>query len=356
MEKEEESQSRVHLPNENRQLKFVLKIDKLLNVKEFRNESGSSIIKEITLQQFQSKSKSFVRSNLNKSNSLIACADEEKIQIWNLESKTSLPTLDSHSCWLYCLEKIDENRFASATRDRTIKIWATKKFVCLKELAGHHDDVSSLKSMSLNRIASGSYKEIKIWDIESGECIQTLISHSSWINCLTFLPNGNIMSCSGDTTIKVWNLERGECVNTFTGHSSSVQSLLLLNNGQVASGSHDKTIKIWNMASGECVKTLQGHFSFVFRLQVTDSGELISCSADSTIRVWDLNKEGRCIKTLDGHSSPVTSIRVNSQNSLLISCSINGTIKKWDFNTCHCVDTIYTSNVCSNYMRDLILI
>ena len=70
---------------ENRQLQFVLKIDKQLNVIYFRNESDSSPIKAPTSAELkasrQFRSKSFTRINVNNSNGLIAIAFSHEITI-----------------------------------------------------------------------------------------------------------------------------------------------------------------------------------------------------------------------------------------------------------------------------------
>jgi len=53
-------------------------------------------------------------------------------------------------------------------------------------------------------LVSGSVdKTIKIWDIETCECIQKLTGHYDWINDLKELKNGNIISGSND--IKICN-------------------------------------------------------------------------------------------------------------------------------------------------------
>ena len=207
---------------------------------------------------------------------------------------------------------------------------------------GHHRNVFSLKSLPLNRIASGSWGEIKIWDLDSGACLQTLNGHLSWVTGLVCLPNGNLVSCSEDETLKVWDLDGGECLQTLTGHSDSVECLVLLNNGHVASCSCDETIKIWNIEKGQCIKTLHGHTESIRRLEVLVNGELLSCSYDQTFKVWDLNKEGRCIKTLVGNEyDSFVNIRINRQNTALVSYSFDeGSIKIWDLNRLNCVDTI----------------
>ena len=57
---------------------------------------------------------------------------------------------------------------------------------------------------------------MKVWSVESGECVTTLEGHSDGVNSVSFSPDGQwIASGSEDNTVKVWSVESGECV--FTG-------------------------------------------------------------------------------------------------------------------------------------------
>ena len=294
---------------------------------------------------------------LNEFNSkaacIVACANGNSIQIWNLKSKECVATLEGHTMPIMSLENIDDNRFASGSADETIRIWDAKNFVCLKILnTDNKKGVEFLKSLPSNKLASCSFDdEIKVWDIESGECFQNHNVNSDWIRSRIYLPNGNLVSCSDDETIKVWDLVKGVCIKTLKGHSNWVYGLYLLKNGQLVSGSWDKTIKIWNIESGECIKTIRGHLNR--RLQQLESGELVSCSNDCTIKIWDL-EESTCFRTLVGHTDWIESIRLNGQNNTLVSCSFDGTIKAWNLKTGKCVNTIDVKN--DAVLRDLILI
>ena len=62
--------------------------------------------------------------------------------------------------------------------------------------------------------------------------------------------------------MKVWSVESGECVTTFEGHSSMCVPCRFPRMVRiVASGSKDKTVKVWSVESGECVTTFEGHSS-----------------------------------------------------------------------------------------------
>ena len=75
-------------------------------------------------------------------------------------------------------------------------------------------------------------------------------------------------SGSTDNSIKIWNVDSGECIRTLTGHLSGVDSLQILSNNKLASGAWDGSINIWNIDSGDCIRTLIGHSHSVMSLQL----------------------------------------------------------------------------------------
>ena len=74
--------------------------------------------------------------------------------------------------------------------------------ISTKTLTGHTNTVLSVFAIN-NIIISGSWdNSIKIWDIDSGKCINTLTSHTDWVRSVTVSKN-KIISCSDDRTIKI---------------------------------------------------------------------------------------------------------------------------------------------------------
>ena len=73
-------------------------------------------------------------------------------------------------------------------------------------LQGHSDSVYSVSfSPDGTKVASGSYREVKLWDVTSGECLQTLEGHSDLVRSVSFSPDGTkVASVSWDDTIKIW--------------------------------------------------------------------------------------------------------------------------------------------------------
>ena len=92
---------------------------------------------------------------------------------------------------------------------------------------------------------------MKIWDIESHECLSTLSEHTTHAVSVAWSPDGyKIASGSYDNTIKIWDIETSLCLSTLSGHLDIVLSVAWSPLGQeIVSGSFDSTIKIWNISN-----------------------------------------------------------------------------------------------------------
>src|SRR5579859_3688728 len=78
------------------------------------------------------------------------------------------------------------------------------------------------------RLASGSLdKTIKIWDVETGQCVQTLEGHNRRdVTSMAFSQDSRwLASASWDNTVKMWDTKTGRCVQTLEGHSGKVNSV-----------------------------------------------------------------------------------------------------------------------------------
>ena len=58
------------------------------------------------------------------------------------------------------------------------------------------------------------------------------------------LNNQRLVSCSDDLSIKIWDLETNECLKTLRGHTKCVNSLEVLDSNRFISGSLDQTMKV----------------------------------------------------------------------------------------------------------------
>ena len=83
-----------------------------------------------------------------------------------------------------------------------------------------------------------------------------LEEHTNTVRCVTTLPDGRIVSGSIDGTLRVWDLNTGECLWELEGHSNYVTSVTALPDGHIRSGSDDCTFRVWDVNSGKCLAVI----------------------------------------------------------------------------------------------------
>jgi WD40 repeat protein len=165
---------------------------------------------------------------------------------------------------------------------------------------GHENSVISLVITPDEEIlASGSYSEIKIWDMITSQCLNTFKGHACWIYTLAVTSDGKkLISGSGDNSIKIWNIKSGLCIKTLIGHKDAVKTLLVTPNGKnIVSGSDDKTIKIWDIQTGQCLKTIESYAAN--GLAITPDGKyIILNSMGDDIEIWNIQTY-KCIYSIN---------------------------------------------------------
>lgn len=213
----------------------------------------------------------------------------------------------------------------------------------LKTLNGHTDEIAALVSFENGqKLASASYdKTIRIWDVQTGELLKTLRGHTDAVKVLLPLDNGKkLASASHDKTIRIWDIEAGQ-TQILTGHEDKVTTLILGDNGKkLVSGSYDKTIRVWDIATRQLLQTLAGHTDRVTCLLMLKGGELVSGSRDTTIRKWNITTEKE-LRIFRGHTNCVTSLVELEDGEKFASEGMDGTIRIWD-NKTEKVQTITT--------------
>jgi WD40 repeat protein len=109
-------------------------------------------------------------------------------------------------------------------------------------------------------ISASKDKNLKLWDLATGEQLRTLNGHSDLVNAVAVTADGKqAISASDDKTLKVWDLTTGEQLRTLNAHTSSVKAVVVTADGkQAISASRDNTLKLWNLETGEVIASFTG--------------------------------------------------------------------------------------------------
>ncbi|KAG8668318.1 hypothetical protein FPOAC1_007697 [Fusarium poae] len=152
---------------------------------------------------------------------------------------------------------------------------------CIQSIAFSHDGC-------LLASASGD-DTIKIWDVSTGTCLQTLLGSNSWIVEVAFSTTSYQLA-SSDDRINIWDVNDGVLVRTLAGHDGPVSHLVYgINDSFLASGPWDGTIKLFDALSGVCIRTIViGRKSAGFSIAFTHNDQILSCRIRNFLLIWDL--------------------------------------------------------------------
>ncbi|CAG83840.1 YALI0A09658p [Yarrowia lipolytica CLIB122] len=254
---------------------------------------------------------------------IVVALDNSRIYVF-AEDGRLIHTLFGHVMGVWAITVLGDT-LVSGGCDRDVRVWNLKTGECLQILRGHSSTVRCLKMVDERTAISGSRDNtLRVWDIRSGVCLRELIGHDLSVRCIEVV--GDIcVSGSYDFKAKVWRISTGECLHTLEGHYSQIYSLAF-DGKRIATGSLDTSVRIWDAATGNLIFVLQGHTSLVGQLQMKDN-TLVTGGSDGAIRVWDL-EQGACTQRLAAHDGSVTSLQFSDNR--IVSGGSDGRVRVWD--------------------------
>ena len=257
-----------------------------------------------------------------------------------------------HSSWITAVAfSANGSELASASWDRSVKMWDLPSGEEMNTVTRKMKEVQTLAFSPDGRwlATENSSNVVTIWDARTGREVLSLPGNKplgllgkSWVYSIAFSPNGRWLASGLDEkTIRIWDVETGLPVRDLEADRRSVIYVAFSADGRyLASGADDKTVNIWDLTSGKVIHTLSGHSKNVYAVAFSPNGRWIaSASADKTVRLWDA-MSGRQVHSLTGHSSSVTSVAFSPDSRWLVSGSWDKTVKIWDVERGELVETL----------------
>ncbi|NEO63017.1 MAG: hypothetical protein F6J98_22280 [Moorea sp. SIO4G2] len=110
------------------------------------------------------------------------------------------------------------------------------------------------------------------------------------ISDIAISEDSKILVASVDKTVKLWDINSGEELAILESHSAPVLTIAISADSKtIASAGSDKTIKLWDVDSRQLLRTLSGNDGWVWSVAISPDGNtLVSGGEDGTIRIWSL--------------------------------------------------------------------
>lgn len=301
------------------------------------------------------------------SGAFLASADQSGVIKYFQPNMNNLAAWNGHREAIRALSfSPDDSRFATASDDSTVRIWAFEEQREERVLTGHGWDVKCVEwHPTKGLLVSGSKDNMmKFWDPRTGSCISTLHYHKNTIQALAWSPNGNMVaSASRDQTVRVFDIRAMREVQTLRGHKKEVCSVtwhpfhpILVSGGSegsilhwdlssspvppsplTQSSSYDASTAFSSVHSPPPRATLsQAHDSNVWALAFHTLGHLlVSASNDHTTRFWCRERPGDAASVFSGggekppEADPNTGDQEDYEDLMVPGFTANGPGEGW---------------------------
>ncbi|KAJ3211676.1 hypothetical protein HDU67_004355 [Dinochytrium kinnereticum] len=232
---------------------------------------------------------------------IISGSLDRTLRVWNMKTFECIRVLEGHNDGVVCLH-FDDKILASGSADATIRVWniATGKCFVLK---GHSDWVNQLEIYRKTMLFSCSDDQtVRLWDLQTKQQIRSFSGHNDQVQSLHIsLPHtrnplratseskggdAKLVTASLDKTVKVWSIDTGECLKTLFGHEEGVWCVSS-DTLRIVSGSNDRKIILWDLESGTSMYTLNGgHTLPVSCCYLTDT-KIVTGGEDGILCMFD---------------------------------------------------------------------
>ncbi|KJK76486.1 hypothetical protein H634G_08074 [Metarhizium anisopliae BRIP 53293] len=274
---------------------------------------------------------------------LLATGSYDKtVKIWDTATWKCLRTLVVRSLVATVIFSHDSS-FLVVVADRNVDVWHTATWRRAQSW-GSESEVRCFALSHNSRLFAWSetYGTIEIKDVLTGRLLHILTGTKDSHSVVFSHDSTLLASCDGGD-IKIWHTESGQCIQTLESTRYS-HSIIFSHDSRMLAwvewtdtecddffdGDDDDCIRIWDMVAFEFLQIIKPNQSRPVSLVFShDSSILASASLDSTVRLWDAST-GQCLQVYTGHSGFMQSVAFSHDSSWLASGSFDDTVKIWD--------------------------
>lgn len=225
------------------------------------NYQSQTLVKSFEVSELPVRSAKFVA----RKQWIVAGADDMTIRAYNYNTMDKVKSFEAHTDYIRCVAVHPTLPYVlSSSDDMLIKLWDWEKgWICTQIFEGHSHYVMQVtfNPKDTNTFASASLdRTIKVWNLSSIDPNFTLEGHLKGVNCVDYFTGGDkpyLISGSDDQTAKVWDYQTKSCVQTLEGHTHNLSAVCFHPEVPIIfTGSEDGTVRIWHATTYRLENTL----------------------------------------------------------------------------------------------------
>jgi WD40 repeat protein len=225
----------------------------------------------------------------------------------------------------------DGARVATASRDRTARIWdATTGAPVLPPLP-HEDAVldAAFDGTGARLVTASADGKVRVWDAVTGAQLVPPLEHGARAHLACFSADGRaILTACWDRTARLWDASTGAPLAPPLPHGGKITAARLSRDGRriLVAGAH-REARVWDVRTGELALALV-HGDIVRTAAFSAGGDrIVTASADHTARIWDA-ASGAQLLAIE-HGGSVSRAELSLDGSRVLTTS-DARARVWD--------------------------
>jgi len=235
-----------------------------------------------------------------RKNWVVTGSDDMQIRIFNYNTLERQHAYEAHSDYVRSIAVHPTQPFLlTSSDDMLIKLWNwDKNWLCQQVFEGHTHYVMEVRvnPKDNNTFASASLdKTVKVWQLGSAQPNFTLEGHEKGVNCVDYYNGGDkpyLISGADDRLVKIWDYQNKTCVQTLEGHAQNIAAVSFHPELPIIiTGSEDGTVKIWHANTYRLETTLNYGLERVWSIGVLRGSNNVALGYDEGAIMIKLGRE-----------------------------------------------------------------
>ncbi|GAB6019298.1 Coatomer subunit beta' [Chamberlinius hualienensis] len=235
-----------------------------------------------------------------RKNWVISGSDDMQIRVFNYNTLERVHLFEAHSDYVRSIAVHPTQPFIlTSSDDMLIKLWNwEKQWTCQQVFEGHAHYVMQIviNPKDNNTFASASLdRTVKVWQMGSTTPNFTLEGHEKGVNCVDYYHGGDkpyLISGADDRLVKIWDYQNKTCVQTLEGHAQNISAVSFHPELPIImTGSEDGTVRIWHANTYRLETTLNYGLERVWTIAAMKGSNNIALGYDEGSIIIKLGRE-----------------------------------------------------------------